>query len=269
MARVWRSITSITSAAASAAGWRRRSRRECTPASSTCSITPPISTSPVASRMASTSTSTASSRKRSISTGRSAVRPPSRAEGAGGRAERGPSPRPGRRVVDDPHGPAAEHVAGPDQHREAHPVGDGERLLEGGGGAAGRLRDLQLGAQGVPAVPVLGPVDAVGAGADHQVAGQPPGQLERRLAAQRDDHAEGRTPPAAAAARPRSRSARPRASAARSRGGRWCRSRSRRSPGCSSPSRSRSRRPGGRSWRGRSSSRTRCPARCGWGPTRG
>ena len=47
-------------AAASAAGSRTPSRRECTPASSTCSITPPISTSPVWSRIASTSTSVAS-----------------------------------------------------------------------------------------------------------------------------------------------------------------------------------------------------------------
>ena len=38
---------------------------------------PPISTSPVASRMASTSTSMASSRNRSTSTGRSADSPPS------------------------------------------------------------------------------------------------------------------------------------------------------------------------------------------------
>ena len=44
---------------------------ECTPASSMCSITPPISTSPSLSAMTSTSTSTALSRKRSSSTGES------------------------------------------------------------------------------------------------------------------------------------------------------------------------------------------------------
>ena len=51
---------------------------ECTPASSTCSMTPATKTSPVRSRSASTSTSMASSKKRSMSTGRCAVTPPSR-----------------------------------------------------------------------------------------------------------------------------------------------------------------------------------------------
>jgi hypothetical protein len=44
---------------------------ECTPASSMCSITPPIRVAPVASAIRSTSTSTALSRKRSSSTGES------------------------------------------------------------------------------------------------------------------------------------------------------------------------------------------------------
>ena len=44
---------------------------ECTPASSMCSMTPPISTLPSLSAMTSTSTSTALSRKRSSSTGES------------------------------------------------------------------------------------------------------------------------------------------------------------------------------------------------------
>ena len=48
------------------------------PASSTCSITPPMSTSPVWSRMASTSTSVAPCKKRSMSTGRDDDKPPSR-----------------------------------------------------------------------------------------------------------------------------------------------------------------------------------------------
>ncbi|CAB4582134.1 unannotated protein [freshwater metagenome] len=75
--RVYASITSTTQLGRVCGGIAQAESPECTPASSTCSITPPISTSPVWSRMASTSTSVASSRKRSTSTGRSADRPPS------------------------------------------------------------------------------------------------------------------------------------------------------------------------------------------------
>ena len=51
---------------------------EWTPASSTCSIIPPMNIFPSLSRIASTSTSVASSKNRSTSTGRSADNPPSR-----------------------------------------------------------------------------------------------------------------------------------------------------------------------------------------------
>ena len=78
MARVWDSMTSITSADRVGGGITQALSPECTPASSTCSITAPMNTSPVRSRMASTSTSIASSRKRSTSTGRSDDSPPSR-----------------------------------------------------------------------------------------------------------------------------------------------------------------------------------------------
>ena len=93
-------------------------------------------------------------------------------------------------VVDDLHGPTAEHVGGPHQHRVADPLDDGERRLDGRGGAPGRLGDLELGAQGVPALAILGQVDGVGAGAEHQVAGQQPGQLQRGLPAEGDDDAD-------------------------------------------------------------------------------
>ncbi len=48
--------------------------------------------------------------------------------------------------------------------------GDGEGLVDVGGGAAGGLGDLEPGAQGVPALAVLGQVDGLGRGADHQLA---------------------------------------------------------------------------------------------------
>ena len=77
MARVWASIVAIVSAASEYGGSAQAESPEWTPASSTCSMTPPMIASPVWSRMASTSTSVASSRNRSTSTGRSADSPPS------------------------------------------------------------------------------------------------------------------------------------------------------------------------------------------------
>ena len=74
-------------------------------------------------------------------------------------------------VVDDLHGAAAEHVRRAHQHREAELRGDGLRLLGGGDGAAGRLRDAEAGAQLVEALAVFGQVDRVGAGAEHRDAG--------------------------------------------------------------------------------------------------
>ena len=46
-------------------------------------------------------------------------------------------------VVDDLHGPASEHVAGPHEHWEADALDDSERLLELDGRSARRLRDAQ------------------------------------------------------------------------------------------------------------------------------
>ncbi len=76
--RVWASMVAITSRASVGGGMAQALSPLWTPASSMCSRTPPITTSPVRSRMASTSTSVASSRKRSIRAGRDADRPPSR-----------------------------------------------------------------------------------------------------------------------------------------------------------------------------------------------
>ena len=78
-------------------------------------------------------------------------------------------------VVDDLHGPAAEHVRRAHQHREAELGRDGLRLLGGGDGAARRLRDAEPGAQLVEALAVLGEVDRVGARAQHRASRRPPG----------------------------------------------------------------------------------------------
>ena len=76
--RVWSQMTATTSSPSVVGGIVQAESPECTPASSTCSITAPISTSPAQSRTASTSTSVASSRNRSTSTGRCDAGPPSR-----------------------------------------------------------------------------------------------------------------------------------------------------------------------------------------------
>ena len=188
IAAVYEWITSTTHDGSVGGGITQAESPEWTPASSTCSITPPISTSPVASRIASTSTSVASARNRSISTGRSAERPPS--------LPRLPKPasssialRQVVAVVDDLHRPATEHVARPDEHREADVVGDRQRLLEVAGGATGRLRDEQFVADLVPPLPVLGGVDRVGRRAGHQLGRDLAGQLQRGLPAERHDDA--------------------------------------------------------------------------------
>ena len=92
------------------------------PASSMCSMTPPMYSS-VPSYSASTSISMASSRKRSTSSGvpgRRCPRP---------RCARS-SRRRLRRVVDDLHAAAAEHVARADQHRVADAVCDAHGARE-------------------------------------------------------------------------------------------------------------------------------------------
>ena len=90
-------------------------------------------------------------------------------------------------VVDDGHGPAPEDVGGAHQHRVADPLDDGQGLVHRDRGATGGLGDLQPGAEGVPALAVLGQVDGGGAGAEDHALGQDAGQLEGGLAAQGHD----------------------------------------------------------------------------------
>src|SRR5207247_1114822 len=53
-------------------------------------------------------------------------------------------------VVDDLHGPAAEHVAGAHQRRVADPVDHGQGVVDGDCDAARRLGDLEASAQRIP-----------------------------------------------------------------------------------------------------------------------
>ena len=94
-------------------------------------------------------------------------------------------------VVDDGHGPAAQHIGGPDQHRIADPGRHLQGLGRARGRAAGRLGYAQAGAQSVPALAVLGRLDRGGRGAQHQLRRKLAGQCQRCLAAERHDHAHG------------------------------------------------------------------------------
>ena len=71
IAVTWRRSSSWIVALSEYGGSEHEESPECTPASSMCSMMPPISTAPSASAITSTSTSTAWSRKRSSSTGES------------------------------------------------------------------------------------------------------------------------------------------------------------------------------------------------------
>ena len=155
-------MTSTTHGTRVGGGIAHAESPECTPASSTCSITPPMYTSPVWSRTASTSTSMASDEEavdqhRALG-GEAALAP----ERAGVRRRAFEPDDLGHRrrqlvlVVDDAHRPAAEHVARAHEHREADAGDDLQRLVEVDGGAARRLRDAQLVAQRVPLLAVLG-----------------------------------------------------------------------------------------------------------------
>ena len=73
-------------------------------------------------------------------------------------------------VVDDAHRPPAEDVARAHEHRVADLAGDGERLVEVGGRATGRLGDAEVVAQPVPLLAVLGGVDRLGVGAGDELA---------------------------------------------------------------------------------------------------
>ena len=70
-------------------------------------------------------------------------------------------------VVDDRHGAAAQHVAGAHEHRVADPAGDAYGLLLGEGDAVFRLQQAELPHHLREALPVLGPVDRIGRGAEY------------------------------------------------------------------------------------------------------
>ena len=93
-------------------------------------------------------------------------------------------------VVDDLHGAAAEHVGRTDDHRIADPLRHLLRFLEGAGRAVFRLQELQFVEHLLEPLPVLGPVDGVGRGADDGDPGlfQRHRKLQRGLAAELDDH---------------------------------------------------------------------------------
>ena len=86
------------------------------------------------------------------------------------------SHRPGQAfaVVDDLHGPAAEDVARAYEHGVADPPDDGLGIGRRRRRPAGRLGDLEAGAQGVPALPVLGQVDRSGRRAEDEAGGSWP-----------------------------------------------------------------------------------------------
>ena len=95
--------------------------------------------------------------------------------------------------VADLHRPAAEHVGGPDQEREADLFGDHRRLLGRERRAVGRVLDAELAQQGAEAAAVLGEVDRVDGRAEQRDPGllEVAGELQRGLAAELDDHALG------------------------------------------------------------------------------
>ena len=94
-------------------------------------------------------------------------------------------------VEDDLHGAPAEHVRRADQHGEAEPLGHGARRFRCAGDAARRLRDPEVFAELLEALAVFGEVDRVGAGTEDGDPGrfERARELQRRLPAERDDHA--------------------------------------------------------------------------------
>ena len=73
-------------------------------------------------------------------------------------------------VADDLHGPAAEHVGGPDDHREADLAGAFEGFLSATGGGVDWLGDAEGMQQVLEAFAVLGEVEGVGGGAEDRDA---------------------------------------------------------------------------------------------------
>ena len=94
-------------------------------------------------------------------------------------------------VVADFHRPAAQHEAGPHQHRKADLGHFGPGLRHVSGDPAGRLLQPQPVQDIRELLPIFGVLDRVDAGADDRHAGvaQRPGQIQRRLPAKLHDHA--------------------------------------------------------------------------------
>ena len=92
-------------------------------------------------------------------------------------------------VVHDLHGPPAQHVGGPHQHRIPDALGDGQRLLLAARRAERRRLQAELGQDAAEALPVLGQVDGLLGSPHDGHAGlvQLLRDLERRLAAELDD----------------------------------------------------------------------------------
>ena len=103
------------------------------------------------------------------------------------------------RRVAEVDGQAADDERRPDDDRVADPLGEGQRLLDAVGHAALRLRDAEPVEQGREADALLGLVDGLEVAAEERDAagGQRRGQVERRLAAERDDGRAGGRRPAA------------------------------------------------------------------------
>ena len=97
----------------------------------------------------------------------------------------------GRRVA-EVDGEAADDERRPDDDRVADPLGEGERLLDRVGHAALGLRDAEPVEQGREAGPLLGLVDRLEARSEerHAAGRQRRRQVERRLAAVRDDRGQ-------------------------------------------------------------------------------
>ena len=97
------------------------------------------------------------------------------------------------RRVADLHRPPAEHVGRAHEEREPDLLGDRRRLRGRVRGPVGRVRDLEAAQQGAEATTILGQVDRVDRRPEQGGAGrlELAGELERRLAAELDDHPLG------------------------------------------------------------------------------
>ena len=96
-------------------------------------------------------------------------------------------------AIDDLHGPSTQYIGGSHHQRIADGAGGLDGRIDAAHGGIVRLQQAQLLDHLLEALPVLGPVDGIGAGADdgHTLGLQGPGQLQRGLAAELHDDAHG------------------------------------------------------------------------------